>query len=68
MLKSNASRAVLIGLIAIAVLELGITHRFGQIWQLAFTGKSAASSSSSSASSSSVQNPSAASDAAHRGA
>ena len=64
MLKSNASRTVLIGLIAIAVLELGITHRFGQIWQLAFTGKSAASSGTSSA----VQNPSAASDAAHRGA
>lgn len=66
MLKSNASRTVLIGLIGIAVLELGITHRFGQIWSLAFTGKSAATSSS--ASSSRVQNPSAASDAAHRGA
>lgn len=33
---SNASRTVLVMLLGIAFLELGISHRFGQVWNLAF--------------------------------
>ena len=33
---SSASRTVLVMLLGIAFLELGISRRFGQIWNLAF--------------------------------
>ncbi len=33
---SSASRTVLVMLLAIAFLELGISRRFGQVWNLAF--------------------------------
>lgn len=41
MLKSNASRGVLVLLLAIAAFELGITGKFGKIWSLAFVGEPA---------------------------
>ena len=65
MLKSSASRTVLALLIVIGAFELGISGKFAQIWQLAFVGK-AASSSAASSSSSGVNNPTAASQQAHR--
>jgi len=34
---TGASRTVLVMLLAIAFLELGVSKRFGQIWNLAFT-------------------------------
>ncbi len=33
---SSASRTVLVMLLGIAFLELGISRRFGQVWNLAF--------------------------------
>lgn len=33
---SSASRTVLVMLLGIAALELGISHKFGEIWNLAF--------------------------------
>lgn len=36
MMKSSASHTVAVMLLGIALLELGFTHRFGQLWQLAF--------------------------------
>lgn len=38
MLKSNASRGVLVILLSIAAFEIGITGKFGKIWSLAFVG------------------------------
>ena len=35
-MKSQASRLVLVMLLAIGFFELGITKRFGQVWNLAF--------------------------------
>ena len=47
-MKSQASRLVLVMLLGIAFFEMGITKRFGQIWNLAFqpTPKAPANSSS----------------------
>lgn len=36
MLKSNASRGVLVILLVIAAFELGISGKVGQLWTLAF--------------------------------
>lgn len=36
MIKAGAPRTVLIILLGIAWLELGISGRFGKLWQLAF--------------------------------
>lgn len=38
-LRTPASRTVLVALLGIAFLELGITGRFSKLWQLAFVGK-----------------------------
>ena len=35
-MKSQASRLVLVMLLGIAFFEMGITKRFGQVWNLAF--------------------------------
>ena len=70
MLKSNASRVVLVILLAIAALELSLTGKFAQVWSLAFSGatSSASSPSSSAATAGNVNNPDAAAQRAHRGA
>ena len=69
MLKSNASRVVLVILLAIAALELSVTGKFAQVWSLAFSGSTtSASSPSSSATAGSINNPDAAAQQAHRGA
>lgn len=36
--KPGAGRTVAVILLGIAVLELGVSRKFGQIWALAFTG------------------------------
>ena len=79
MLKSNASRVVLVILLAIAALELSVTGKFAQVWSLAFSGATSSASpgvsasspssspSSSAATAGSINNPDAAAQRAHRG-
>lgn len=38
-IKPGAPRLVLVMLLGIAWLELGISGKFGQVWNLAFKGK-----------------------------
>lgn len=41
MKMSNASQLVLVGLLAIALFELGVTGKFAQVWGFAFTNQDA---------------------------
>ena len=75
MLKSNASRVVLVILLAIAAMELSLTGKFAQVWALAFTGSASSASASASTSASpdsataaNINNPDAAAQRQHRGA
>lgn len=43
-LRTPASRTVLVMLLGIAALELGISGKLAQLWTLAFTGKAGATS------------------------
>lgn len=47
MMKSNASRVVLVMILGIAALELSLGQRFGQLWNLAFGAGSHAVSEAS---------------------
>ena len=73
MLKSNASRVVLVILLAIAAMELSVTGKFAQIWTLAFTGSASSASASASptsanATAANINNPAAPAQRQHRGA
>ena len=46
MLKSDAARVVLVGVLAIAAFELGLSGKFGKLWSLAFVGDPSKSKSS----------------------
>lgn len=43
-IKPGAPRLVLVMLLGIAWLEIGISGKFGQLWNLAFKGKSSGGS------------------------
>lgn len=70
---SGASRTVLVMLLGIAFLELGISGKFSQVWQLAFASGSSASAnatapvSATAGPSSGIQNPTAAQHRDHQG-